>query len=67
VLIRHSPPVPGLGLLHTFDQPIMGMAETERDVFYVSTSNLYTTHESSLQRVDLRHWKPGMPVPIERG
>ena len=45
----------------------MGMAETERDVFYVSTSNLYTTHESSLQRVDLRHWKPGMPVPIERG
>jgi hypothetical protein len=44
----------------------MDLAETEPDVFYVDTSNLTTDHRSSLERVDLRHWKPGMPVPVER-
>jgi hypothetical protein len=52
-------------LLHTFAQPTIDIVETARDVFYLSTSNVYTTHESYLQRVDLRHWAPGRPVPIQ--
>ena len=52
-------------LLHTFDQPPFDIVETTRDVFYVDTSNYSTDHASSLQRVDLRHWKPGMPVPVQ--
>jgi hypothetical protein len=52
-------------LLHTFDQPPFHIAETSRDVFYVDTSNYLTTHDSYLQRVDLRAWRPGMPVSAE--
>ncbi len=52
-------------LLHTFDQPPFDIIETTRDVFYVDTSNYLTNHASSLQRVDLRHWEPGMPVPVQ--
>jgi hypothetical protein len=52
-------------LLHTFDQPPFDIVETTRDVFYVDTTNLRTDHSSSLQRVDLRHWEPGMPVPVQ--
>jgi hypothetical protein len=52
-------------LVHTFNQTTMGIAEAEPDVFYVSTSNLYSTHESSLQRVDLRHWTPGRAAPVQ--
>jgi hypothetical protein len=52
-------------LLHTFAQLTIDIVETTRDVFYLGTSNAYTTHESYLQRVDLRHWQPGMPVPIQ--
>ena len=52
-------------LLHTFDQPPFDIVETTRDVFYVDTTNLRTDHASSLQRVDLRHWEPGMPVPVQ--
>src|SRR5215472_3482952 len=52
-------------LLHTFDQPPFDIVETTRDVFYVDTTNYLTNHESSLQRVDLRHWEPGMPVPVQ--
>jgi hypothetical protein len=51
-------------LLHTFDQPPFDIVETTRDVFYVDTTNYLTDHASSLQRVDLRHWEPGMPVPV---
>jgi hypothetical protein len=52
-------------LLHTFDQPPFDIVETTRDVFYVDTTNYSTDHASSLQRVDLRHWEPGMPVPVQ--
>ena len=52
-------------LLHTFDQPPFDIVETTRDVFYVDTTNYLTDHASSLQRVDLRHWEPGMPVPVQ--
>jgi hypothetical protein len=53
-------------LIHTFDRPPFDMAETQRNVFYVDTSAYLTTHQSYLQRVDLRHWKPGMPVPVRQ-
>ena len=52
-------------LLHTFDQSPFDIVETTRDVFYVDTTNYLTDHASSLQRVDLRHWEPGMPVPVQ--
>ena len=52
-------------LLHTFDQPPFDIVETTRDVFYVDTTNYLTDHASYLQRVDLRHWKPGMPVLVQ--
>jgi len=53
-------------LIHTFDQPPFDIKETQRNVFYVDTSAYLTTHQSYLQRVDLRHWKPGMPVPVQQ-
>jgi len=52
-------------LLHTFDQLAAGIVETEPDVFYISTSDSYPTHESFLRRLDLRHWNPGQPVRAE--
>jgi hypothetical protein len=51
--------------MHTFAQLTMGIVEVEPDVFYVCTSNLYTDHESYLQRLDLRGWAPGKPVKPE--
>ena len=52
-------------LLHRFDQPTTGLVEIEPDVFLVSTSNLYTSHESFLYRLDLRGYQPGSPVQPE--
>src|SRR5215469_16709079 len=52
-------------LLYTFDQPPFDLVETERDVFYVDTSSYLTRRDSYLQRVDLRHWVPGMLVPVQ--
>jgi len=52
-------------LLHRFDQPTTGIVEIEPDLFLVSTSNLYTTHESYLHRLDLRGWQPGSPARPE--
>jgi hypothetical protein len=52
-------------LLHTFDQPPFDLVETTRDVFYVNTSNYLTNHASSLQRLDLRSFEPGMPMPVQ--
>ena len=50
-------------LVHKFvGQPCVSLVETEPDVFYVHTSNVFTTHESALHRLDLRGWKPGEPV-----
>ena len=53
-------------LVYTFDQPPFDIQEATRDVFYVDTATFLTTHESFLQRVDLRHWEPGVPVPVEQ-
>ncbi len=52
-------------LLHTFDQPTGAIVEVEPDIFYVTTSNAYTTHESFLHRIDLRGWQPGTPIRPE--
>jgi hypothetical protein len=49
-------------LVHTFDHITMGIAEGEPDVFYISLSDGYTTHESYLTRVDLNGWQPSTPV-----
>ncbi|MNV13041.1 hypothetical protein D3C71_1036680 [compost metagenome] len=51
-------------LLHTFSQPTTGILEAEPDVFYICTSNVFTTHESYLHRLDLRDWRLGTPVPL---
>jgi hypothetical protein len=52
-------------LLHTFDHLLLGVAEVEPDVFIVNLSDMYTTHESHLARVDLNGWAPGEPVKPE--
>ena len=52
-------------ILHTFDQLTMGIVETERDIFYLLTGNIYTTHDAYLYRLDLRDWVPGAPVHPE--
>ncbi len=51
--------------IYTFAQPTTGIVEVEPDVFYVSTSNLYTSHEGYLHRLDLRRWSPGAAVHPE--
>jgi hypothetical protein len=48
--------------LYNFHQPAMGIVEVEPDIFYINTSNLWTTHESYLHRLDMRNWAPGKPV-----
>ena len=68
----YLPPDEGKGtlepsLVHTFkDQPCVSLLETERDVFYVHTSNIFTTHDSALHRLDLREWQPGESVKPQR-
>ena len=52
-------------LLHRFDHLTTGIVEVEPDVFVVSLSELYTTHESHLVRIDLNGWTPGTPVNPE--
>ncbi len=49
-------------LLCKFDQIATGIVEAEPDVFYLCTSEVYTTHESYLHKLDLRGWTPGSPV-----
>ena len=51
--------------IHTYDQQTLAIVEVDPDVFYLATSDLYTTHESYLHRVDLRGWEPGQPVKTE--
>ena len=48
-------------LIHTFAQPTMGIVEVEPDIFYICTSNLYTSHELYLHRLDMRDWVPASP------
>src|SRR5215471_21386027 len=43
-------------LLHTFEQLTLNPVEVEPDVFYLTTSNVYTDHKSALHRIDLRKW-----------
>lgn len=52
-------------LVHAFDHPVTGIAEVEPDVFVVSLTEGYTTHESHLVRLDLGGWAPGTPVAPE--
>jgi hypothetical protein len=52
-------------LLHAFEHPVLGIAEAEPDVFIVSVSDLYATHESHLARIDFTGWTPGKPVAPE--
>ena len=66
----YVPPVPESGTvdpvrLHTFDQPTLGLAEIEPDVFLMLAGNLYTTHESFIYRIDLNGWAPGQPIHPE--
>ena len=53
-------------LLHTFEQMTISLTEVEPDVFYLVTSNVYTDHNSSLHRIDLRNWKAGNPVQPQK-
>jgi hypothetical protein len=53
-------------LLHTFEQLTFNLNEVEPDVFYLITSNVYTNHESSLHRIDLRKWSPGEAVQPQK-
>ena len=63
------PPAPGEQVtpscLHTFDQPTLGLAEIEPNVFLMLASNLYTTHESFIYKIDLSDWVPGGPIRPE--
>ena len=52
-------------LVHTFDHPVTGIVEVEPDVFVLSLTEGYTSHESHLIRVDLNGWTPGTPVAPE--
>jgi len=52
-------------LLCTFPQSAMGIVEVEPNIFYICTSNLWTSHESCLRRMDLRDWAPGKSVNPE--
>lgn len=51
--------------VHTFGQFTMGIVEAGPDVFYINTSDPFTTHKSYLHRLDLRQWNPGEPVRAE--
>lgn len=49
-------------LVHTFDYLASAIVETDPDMFYISTSDAYDTHASSLHRLDLTGWAPGDSV-----
>jgi hypothetical protein len=52
-------------LVHTFEHLVSGIVEVEPEVFIISLSDAYTSHESHLVRVDLNDWTPGDPVSPE--
>ena len=52
-------------LLFTFPHLAMGIVEVEPDIFYISTSEIYTWSASHLYRLDLNGWTPGKPVNPE--
>jgi hypothetical protein len=43
----------------------MGIVEVEPNIFYICTSNLWTSHESYLHRLDMRAWAAGKSVNPE--
>jgi sugar lactone lactonase YvrE len=53
-------------LLHTFEQLTLNSVEVEPDVFYLTTSNVYTDHRSSLHRIDLRHWHASASIQPQK-
>ena len=65
-------PPPGDGppvtpqLIHTFEHPATAIIETRPDVFHVATSDVYTTHDSFLHRIDLRAWTTGAEVRADQ-
>jgi hypothetical protein len=68
--VWYVPPVSGAlpvrpTCIVTYEQPTLAIVEVAPDVFFVATSNLYTTHECYLQRLDLRGWQPGQPPKTE--
>ncbi len=52
-------------LVHRFGHPVTGIVEVEPDVFVLSLTEGYTTHESQLVRLDLNGWRPAEPVSPE--
>jgi hypothetical protein len=52
-------------LVHTFKHMVSGIVEVEPDVFVISMSDAYDSHESHLLRIDLTNWQPGDPVSPE--
>ncbi len=52
-------------LMHTFALPALSLVEVEPDFFYLCTSDVYETHQSNLQRLDLRGWTPGKSLDPE--
>jgi len=49
--------------MHTFDHLVMGIVEIAPDVFVISLTEGYTTHESHLARIDLNGWTPASHHP----
>jgi hypothetical protein len=52
-------------MLFTFPHLVMGIVEVEPDIFYITTSEIYTWSASHLYRLDLNGWTPGKPVHPE--
>jgi hypothetical protein len=52
-------------LVHSFDHPVSGIVEVAPDVFIISLTEAYTTHESHLVRIDFNGWTPGTPTSPE--
>jgi hypothetical protein len=52
-------------LVHTFDLMVLNMVEEGEDNFYVTASDVYTTRESHLYRLNMRGWQPGAEVKPE--
>jgi hypothetical protein len=53
-------------VLHTFKENVMGIVETEPDIFYIATCNLLTDHASFMYRLDMRAFSlEKVPEPVQ--
>lgn len=52
-------------LIHTFDHPALGIVEVDPDIFYVSTSEVYTASDSQLWRIDMTRKDSHEPIAPE--